>query len=105
MDEYIKRETAVKAACDAVWFGGGAPSVTAAINQIPAADVAPVRHGRWDNKAEHLPDPAGFDLIPVRNVWRCSQCGYPVINETEDPDRLFNYCPNCGAKMDQEREE
>ena len=47
----------------------------------------PVRHGRWEMK----PDPYGFfDEIPV-----CSECGCTTkMRET------YNYCPNCGAKMD-----
>lgn len=43
MVEYIEREAAIKAACDAVWYGGGVTSVTEAINQVPAADVVPAR--------------------------------------------------------------
>lgn len=48
-------------------------------NLIPAADVAPVRHGR-------RVDYGGF-------YCRCSQCEgtLPICS---------NYCPNCGAKMD-----
>lgn len=82
MDEYIEREAAIKAACGAVWFGGGGPSVTAAINQIPAADVAPVRHGRWLKNTRFK-----------QNPWKCSECGF-------DPKFRFNFCPNCGVKMD-----
>lgn len=49
----------------------------------PAADVAPVVHGRWlnwVNKVGYL-------------VW-CSECN--KHNKTEKT----HYCPNCGAKMD-----
>ena len=55
---------------------------------IPAADVAPVRHGRW---------------IPVKvpNEWdkgQCSECK-SIFNSSVWGT---NYCPNCGAKMRQE---
>ena len=53
----------------------------------PAADVAPVRHGRWiDN------DAPGYKW-----AFYCSKCGY--IDGYPFNDR-HNYCPNCGARMD-----
>lgn len=48
-----------------------------------SADVAPVRHGRW---AETVTD--GFLFVS------CSACGF----KTGRID--YNYCPNCGVKMD-----
>ena len=62
------------------------------IDSIPAADVAPVRHGRWDDSGRYQ-FPSGAKAI------RCSICGC-ALNESEY--RLFNwnYCPVCGAKMD-----
>lgn len=30
--------------------------------------------------------------------WTCSECGYTV--DTDDPDDLTKFCPNCGAKME-----
>ena len=55
----------------------------------PAADVAPVRHGRWI-------------LDEKRYVIYCSECSapvsyYPNIKDVRDEN---HYCPNCGAKMD-----
>ena len=54
------------------------------LSEIPAADVAPVRHGRWIN--------CGWSV-------RCSICDFDM------PFSTRNYCPNCGAKMDKEVEE
>lgn len=54
----------------------------------PAADVAPVRHGRWI-KDDFLSD-------DVNNAEKCSQCG-ELIGWF---GKLPKYCPNCGAKMD-----
>lgn len=49
----------------------------------PAADVAPVVHGKWDDS---------FDgITPVCSV--CKRTHHTVI-------RTPDYCPNCGAKMD-----
>lgn len=54
------------------------------IEELPAADVAPVRHGRWTRIDYH-------DA-------RCSECGH----KTYYPDRISLYCPECGARMDGE---
>lgn len=58
------------------------------IEQAPAADVAPVRHGRW------------IKPVPGDGENYCSVCkaeqlwfyGYGYLEP--------NYCPNCGARMD-----
>lgn len=51
---------------------------------MPAADVAPVVHGRWNN----------MDGYKTRKV--CSECGWDV----PEYGKFYSYCPNCGAKMD-----
>ena len=57
------------------------------IDEIPAADVAPIVHGQWISENYH-----GYEWIFV-----CSNCGY--IDGYPFNDRS-NYCPNCGVKMD-----
>lgn len=54
------------------------------IEDAPAADVAPVVHGMWDN----------LDGYKTRRV--CSVCGWDV----PEYGKFYSYCPNCGAKMD-----
>lgn len=58
---------------------------------IPAADVAPVRHGRWVSVQHKL-------------ARVCSVCNrdepYKFAFADIDAD-LYDYCPNCGAKMDE----
>ena len=63
--------------------------VRSIIQRAPAADVAPVRHGRWvhTDLASHW---HGKD--------ECSECTYHE-QDRSDLSR-FRYCPNCGAKMD-----
>lgn len=54
-------------------------------NLIPAADVAPVVHGRWVSFLD------GDHIMPER-YYRCSRCGR--VESRRQP-----YC-HCGAKMD-----
>lgn len=57
------------------------------IDSFSAADVAPVRRGRWLE--------AGcFDI----GFWQCSCCGF--LSEAIAAPKLYKYCPNCGAKME-----
>ena len=59
------------------------------VDEIPTADVAPVRHGRWETGYFH-------DRV-------CSCCLHPD-NDLEE--RAHRFCPHCGAKMDEkERDE
>lgn len=58
------------------------------IEGLPAADVAPVVHGRWISKDYMIP-----------TAW-CSVCGSEV--QTDDYGEASSYCPWCGAKMDKE---
>lgn len=60
----------------------------------PTIDAVPVRHGNfvgteYDGYAE------GY---PVYYEWKCSECG--CVFEDEEP--TYKYCPNCGARMDEE---
>lgn len=85
------------------YIDGFSDGVSAAIKELeafPTADVAPVVHGRW------VYNPNGMDF--VLGAWECSICG--IKNDNLPCDRKINpynyigskYCPNCGAKMDQE---
>lgn len=55
------------------------------LDEIPAADVAPVVHGRWN-------------VIEGRRLDNaiCSNCGRRFQAYYE----AYSFCPNCGAKMD-----
>lgn len=64
-------------------------SIKSTINAIPPFDVAPVVKGRWVSKNTHC-----YDWVFV-----CSNCGY--IDGYHFNDR-HNFCPKCGAKMEQE---
>lgn len=83
MDEYISRRELL-ARYDAEHEGtpGRAREL---IKQAPAADVAPVRHGRW------IPADQTGDCC-----YTCSECGFERDAYLLD---VGNYCPNCGCCM------
>ena len=90
MNDYIKRGYAKTAICSScanpcsLAEKANNPCVTVIeLARIPSADVAPIRHGRWD--------------CDISGAW-CSVCG-------EYSEGEWNYCPNCGAKMDGENDE
>lgn len=55
------------------------------LDEMPAADVAPVRHGRWINENFYT---------------HCSDCGKMAIYDKYGQEVESDYCPHCGAKMD-----
>ena len=98
MGEYIDTNTKIR-----VWDIGedGAPhfvnttvarfllahlDTTGLINGIPIADVKPVVRGEWVWTETGDEDYEQF--------WVCSVCGEHDFYEA-------NYCPNCGARMDE----
>lgn len=102
MADYIKRTDAVKIAekyglANGSVLGrhtGLADCVARDISELPAADVAEVVHGRWDDSGRYT-FPNGATAV------RCTICGC-ALNESEYHLYDWDYCPNCGAKMDLE---
>ena len=84
--EYIEREALVKRLkkeeCDCEWLW--------VILDIPSADVAPVRHAKWEL----------IDECVNEGVY-CSNC-HKKIYRTEYANQKVKskYCPNCGTRMD-----
>ena len=66
------------------------------IDNAPTVDAVEVVHGRW-NKSR-LFSSEGF-WSGFGYGYACSICGDEV--DCDENDALeYNYCPNCGAKMD-----
>lgn len=106
MAEYIEREAAIaiieekqKELCPVGRYGRGHvygsdrekydawDEIIDALDAISPADVAPVVHSYWEHKI----------TSDEENISICHNCKYPV-------SRFWgttNYCPNCGAKMDE----
>lgn len=78
MDKYIKESDLFKRILN-VDFNHDYDGCIKFCQSIPAADVQEVRHGRWENDGHTL---ACFNChtINIRGV-------------------AWDYCPNCGAKM------
>ena len=86
MAEYIEREAAI-ASLPVAW-----DSAVNALQNMPAADVAPVVHGRWDDSGRYT-FPGGSVAV------RCTECGC-ALTVSEYHLQNWYYCPVCGAKMD-----
>lgn len=87
---YIEREKVLEIAKDKYYSDfhksmADLTSLRELLEDTPAADVAPVVHGKW----EYI----GTDK--TENVFRCSNCASRI-----GLDKETDYCPNCGAKMD-----
>ena len=106
MTEYIEREAIIQAAEYDSNFNLVVP--VKSIQRFPAADVAPVRHGRWEWFEEWNPSTPDHPIECEDYGWRCSECKTAledlVYGIFDDPDEelKLNYCPNCGARMDLE---
>lgn len=93
MTEYIEREAALREIERRETFMVGdkyisVDSMNTFIKNRPAADVAPVVHGRWEQDAD--------------GDWYCTNCDEVVAICESGKERTYRkpYCPNCGAKMD-----
>ena len=63
---------------------------TTPLVSVPTADAEPVKHGRWTgtNRNRYNDDEA-----------TCSICGATFASGYSNPS-WWDYCPNCGARMD-----
>ena len=103
MAEYIEREVLLEAFDHAdadvledygdgtSRWGFGIENILKVINSIPAADVAPVRHGRWEQTKEWA----------TKAKYRCSVCGREIMSSVKVNIEKYPYC-HCGAKMEGE---
>lgn len=85
MDEYVLKTAAMEIVRRT---SGDYAAAFAAIRKLPAADVAPVVHGKWAPSEEN----PGF-LV-------CSACGDCYVVDEWADGKKWRYCPACGAKMD-----
>lgn len=63
------------------------------IQNAPSADVAPIRHSYLRN--------ISISINGIDSSAECGLCGAVIHNSFSS---VINYCPNCGAKMDMEKD-
>ncbi len=90
MAEYIRKDVLTR-----VYMEKGKDKLRLAtvineLEMLPAADVAPVVHGKW----------AYGEDVDIQ----CSVCGVDALTEGDYRQVKSRYCPNCGAKMDLKEE-
>ena len=65
-----------------------------AIDRTPTADVQPVIHAHWETTK-----------LTSKWIFVCSHCHDGWYERYEDDNIIWKYCPDCGAKMDEEVED
>ncbi len=102
MSKYVNVDAFVEALCktlstlrkqkdntpESIAFLKGAQVVAKELMKFPAADVAPVVHGRWEYT------PQTFNTL---GQIRCPFCAWWSLDQSIDG--IYKYCPNCGAYM------
>lgn len=90
MDEYIKKEEALRVISDVLFETdpSGKEQIAVlkcshSVRDLPTADVVPNIHGSWRNSG-----------VPGSMLYVCSRCGFDTGAYS------FRYCPHCGARMD-----
>lgn len=103
MTAYIEKNNAINLISDVLeieWgYEGIREDIAFIISKVPAADVEEVKHGKWLNF---------YNDFSVAECSECAECF--EVSPDQDPEKEFfeafkefyNYCPNCGAKMDLE---
>lgn len=101
MSDLIDRKAAITAICeDGTWLERqGCTEITMCerkqrdadiLSELPTIDAEPVRHGQWVFSPDHA---EGI----------CTMCNFKIYGRPYNNTYLivpYNYCPNCGAKMD-----
>lgn len=100
MPDYIEREKALKLIESAETWGWSNNILYDEMKNLPAADVAPVVHGKWIEVTRSVyygMDKQGNPIYRDRSVYYCSECNRKTVIKEK-------YCPDCGAKMDLEED-
>ena len=103
MAEYIEKG-AVLSKCEEMWNNAdetiqiGVATINAIdritdfIEAMPSADVQPICCGRWEYSEKEYEECAWYF---------CSLCDEPAEQLYNDEPLLSEFCPHCGARMDE----
>jgi rubredoxin len=80
MNEYISREAVINITAET-----GAWETQNRVRELPAADVQPIKHGRW--------------VVDEHGYLRCDNCGEVCLRNDIGIYVKSWYCPECGADM------
>ena len=92
MAEYIERQKVIDITAET-----GALETQRRVQELPAADVAPVVHAKWINLPKYKS--VGGTL---KKAQICSACNAFYVSDADIPFSNHRYCADCGAKMDLE---
>ena len=95
MAEYIERE-ALQKRLGQFWYGDPAAEIffENLINGTPAANVAPVVTGEWEEHDSYICNSDGEPVAKIGVEYQCSNCGQWVRAKK-------NYCPMCGRRLEE----
>ena len=84
-------------------YVGRASDAVCLVEDAPTIDAVPVQHGQWVVINPHVDS---YDITGVY-TWsvsaQCSCCGF--IHRFIEGHMCYTYCPNCGAKMDEDKKD
>lgn len=100
MTDYISREAIINeleeeieagniALDEDVWTNRGLKIALKDVKAAEAADVQPVRRGRWEY----------YKNIGIMNIYICTNCKNKVEMAIDVEPSSFCYCPKCAADM------
>lgn len=105
MSDLIRKYDVVKICNEQIWNGAddyypiSANQIAKKVKELPTVDALPVRHGQWI-----IRDNPGTGWYRVT----CSECGEdvtstaPCIGFFPNAKVVWDYCPYCGARMEEE---
>ena len=108
MAEYVDKEDVILACVEKgqkskrykvgeFWELNGS-EIREALSDVPAADVAPIKHAKWIDKSSKK---LLFGRVLRDRIVQCDQCrNYLDMDGVNGGRGDANYCPNCGARMD-----
>jgi hypothetical protein len=67
------------------------------LKYVPTIDAVPVVRGEWKQGKEF----PSYPRVPfIGDAYYCSNCENDAYWDTDYGQQLFDFCPNCGAKME-----